>query len=63
VVCLGHYILWKHGIYDGEIFVSNLMHRNKKGVLSDFDLAPLADTSSARGRDRQGTRPLSHWIH
>jgi hypothetical protein len=57
---LGHYILWKGGIQDGDISVSNLMHRNGTGVLNDFDLARLATPGHVhpRGFDRTGTTPF-----
>ncbi|KAJ7592390.1 hypothetical protein C8J56DRAFT_745552, partial [Mycena floridula] len=58
-----HFLLWRLGLYHGDISVSNLMYdmRNKKGILNDWDLSTyLAGTVNPKflGRDRTASMPF-----
>ncbi|KAJ7592564.1 hypothetical protein C8J56DRAFT_778892, partial [Mycena floridula] len=57
-----HFLLWRLGLYHGDISVSNLMYdmSTKKGILNDWDLSTTADAASPNfvGRDRTASMPF-----
>jgi len=63
MVPLGHYRLWAHGIYHGDISPNNLMYDIPaetgipEGVLNDYDLASW-EGHPTTNNDRTGTIPF-----
>ncbi|KIN99501.1 hypothetical protein M404DRAFT_810069 [Pisolithus tinctorius Marx 270] len=60
VLC--HYTLWSEGIHHRDVSHSNLMYYRDgdkvMGVLNDYDLSSLADSSNLLGNERTGTMPF-----